>query len=261
MDSVYDTFYDEYGVDTLRQRYGNYTVDRELRRRQRDLEQKSVEERMFGLQLQNAKMLAGEAYQNRERVDTEAQAADVLGAISDVRDPREIVGLLRNNRKAINDPAVTSAVNNKFKEFERLREINEKAAALGGYFGDYKAAVDAGQNPEEAYTGTAVRRTEDLTRSRLEGYGISTPEDSKELEKLAVKAESMEPDPALRQSLVADKKTFNEVLQDPMATDEDKAAAVANLERVNRQLMGARALGEDQVAQEKRAFINRALGR
>jgi hypothetical protein len=262
--SIYNTFQDEYGRDPIRERYGmnEYTYDAELRRRQREANARTSEEQAFGLELRNAKELAAMEYDSRDRVDTEAQAADFFTSLPSARTPKEVVDLLYRNRKAVKDPAVNLAAETTLKEFERLKALNEKASSLGGYFGDYQAAVEQGAAPEDAFAATQVQRGQDITRSRLEGMGIATPEDPKELERLAVKAESMEPDTATRQMLMAEYKTADAMIKDPMTTDEEKASAREELERIRRQMMGARNLAEPvETPLDARSYMQRALGR
>ena len=262
--SIYDEFGDELGRDPIRSRYGmsEITYDRELKRRSREANVRATEEDAFGRELQNAKALAAMEYDARERVDTEAQAADFFTSLPSARTPKDIVDLAYKNRKAMKDPAVNLAAETTLKEFERLKALNEKASSLGGYFGDYQAAVEQGAVPEDAFTATQVQRGQDITRSRLEGMGIATPEDPKELERLAVRAESMEPDTATRQMLMAEYKTADAMIKDPMTTDEEKASAREELDRIRRQMMGARNLAEPvETPLDARSYMQRALGR
>lgn len=258
--SIYDEFGDELGRDPIRSRYGmpEMIYNDELERRKREASVRATEEDAFGRELQNAKALAAMEYDARERVDTEAQAADFFTSLPSAKTPKDIVDLAYRNRKAMKDPAVNLAAETTLKEFERLKALNEKASSLGGYFGDYRAAVEQGAAPEEAFTATSVQRAQDITRSRLEGRGIETPDDPKELERLAVKAESMEPDPALRQSLNADRRIYENVLTDINSTEEDKAEAKRELQKIRDQMQGAWALSRDAT---KSYIINSAVGK
>lgn len=260
--SIYDEFRDAYGQDPIASRYGvsDYSVGMELQRRKELLGIRTDEAQALGLEVRNTREMADLAYQTRERVDTEAQATDVLERLQYVQSPQEVISLLSEKRKSLNDPAVKSLVDNRLKEFETLRQYQEKAASLGGYFGDYESSVNQGAAPEDAFAAATVQRNQDLTRSRLEGLGIKAPEDPKELERLAVRAEAMEVDPAAKQMLTMEYRAADAVLNDPMTTDEEKADAKEQIERVRRQMSGPRQLAEE-TPDEKRAYIQRALGR
>ena len=244
--SIYDEFGDELGRDPIRSRYGmsEITYDRELKRRSREANVRATEEDAFGRELQNAKALAAMEYDARERVDTEAQAADFFTSLPSARTPKDIVDLAYKNRKAMKDPAVNLAAETTLKEFERLKALNEKASSLGGYFGDYQAAVEQGAVPEDAFAATSVQRGQDITRSELEGLGVKPPEDPKEMEQLAARARAMEPDIATRQMLSADISRLIKVVEDIEADPEVRAAALVDLQTARKTMLGARALAE-----------------
>lgn len=256
--SIYQEFEDAYGDDPIRRRYGisDYDVNMELERRKALLANDASEAALLGQELQNTKLLTEEAFKQRERVLEESHAADALRELQDVDDPKQIVSVLSKYPRAVIDPTVKAITDQKFKAREVLNNLSVKATELGT-FPEFKEKTQSGQDAVDAFATANTERSDMMTRSTLEGLDIPVPENRSEMLALEQRARAMEPDPALRQSLVADRKMYEETIQDPMSTDEEKAEAERKLQGVRDQLQGARALGRDAI----KAYINQATGR
>lgn len=249
--SVYD-FNDEYDVDPVRMRYGTSDADvtRATELKEYELTLQNQEAAIMGQRLSNTKLLAEEAYKQRQRMETDAQLTDAYGALGEANTPAALADIsvryaaatrsedFKNafaERKALFDSRATAEV--EAAKLGVLPQFTENVERNGG--------VDA-MDPSRALASAVDSGVERSTRGVLEAAGVEIPmtangvPDRVAMDSLRAQIDSRQLESEERQFVLEKWKSLTKVLDS----------------EVERQLLGADGVAE---ARRERAALETIL--